>query len=223
MIYDDTDARVVAAVDRYMAGCTRDGDCLVRDVKSYGWISVGRDSRWLAHRIVHAVKVGPIAEGQVVRHKCDRKQCVEPSHLLAGTHSQNVRDIFDRNRRKQAPGRPGESNPSARLTDDLVAQLRREVRAGGTLRGVAAAHDLNYTAVRQAVRGYSWAHVTAEPPVLQVRRCKQPSARLLPIETARKAKQLADAGLSLTAIGEHLHVNRVTAHRLVHRAEKEAS
>ena len=223
MSYDVTDARVVAAVDRYMAGCTRDGDCLVRNVKTYGWIGVGRDSRWLAHRIVHAVKVGPIAEGQVVRHCCDRKQCVEPSHLIAGTHSQNVRDIFDRNRRSTAPGRSGESNPAARLTDALVAQLRREVRAGGTLRGVAAAHDLNYTAVRQAVRGYSWAHVTAEPPVPQVRRCREPSARLLSIDVAREAKRLADSGLSLTEIGGQLGVNRVTAHRLVGRARKEAS
>jgi hypothetical protein len=33
-----------------------------------------------------------ILDGNVVRHSCDEKSCVNPQHLLQGTHGDNARD-----------------------------------------------------------------------------------------------------------------------------------
>jgi len=212
------DPRLVRAVERYMSGCSRVGDCLIRDIKGYGWISIGRDHRWLAHRAVYMVKKGPIDEGQVIRHTCDTPQCVEPQHLIAGSQSQNVRDIFDRNRRVGAPGVQGEANRSAQLSDALVTELRQAVRTGASIRSAARSRGLEYSTVRSAVLGHSWTHV-AEPPVPPSGRKGHPSPRTTPVEVAREARALRDGGLSLAEIGLRLGLNRVTVHRVLRRYE----
>lgn len=48
------------------------------------------------HRISYRAFKGPIPEGMVVRHKCDVRCCVNPSHLEVGTHTENMRDRSDR-------------------------------------------------------------------------------------------------------------------------------
>ncbi len=40
--------------------------------------------------------------GEIALHACDNASCVNPVHLSAGTHSQNLRDSHARGRRKKA-------------------------------------------------------------------------------------------------------------------------
>lgn len=47
-----------------------------------------------AHRIAYQLFVGPIPEGMDVHHKCYRIQCVNPEHLEAITHIENVRHAY---------------------------------------------------------------------------------------------------------------------------------
>src|SRR5437868_5418721 len=47
--------------------------------------------RVLAHRYSYRISKGPIA-GIIVRHVCDTPLCVKPSHLLGGTHRDNIAD-----------------------------------------------------------------------------------------------------------------------------------
>jgi hypothetical protein len=58
-----------------------------------------------AHRIAWEIENGPIPKaskyiGAVIRHKCDNRSCVNPKHLLLGTHKDNVQDQIERNRFK---------------------------------------------------------------------------------------------------------------------------
>ena len=50
------------------------------------------------HRIVYALITGEDITGLVVRHICDNPLCVNPDHLLAGTHIDNMCDRRERGR-----------------------------------------------------------------------------------------------------------------------------
>ena len=79
-----------------------------RDGRGYMTLN-GR--KQLAHRIVYQIFNGPIADGLVIRHKCDNPVCCNPFHLELGNRSENELDKYRRNR--------------AGLPRDVVVEIRR--------------------------------------------------------------------------------------------------
>src|SRR5215472_15435157 len=61
----------------------------------YGVLYIGPGKpRMLAHRFSYEMHTGaPVAEGLFVLHRCDSPWCVNPEHLYAGTHHDNMRDM----------------------------------------------------------------------------------------------------------------------------------
>lgn len=215
-------ASLAEAAQRYIAKCTWVGDCLVlRDNGKYGEVSWGpkvNRNRMTAHRAVFVTMCGPLDDDEVTRHRCDNPPCVNPAHLEAGSVAENSRDMYERNRRAGSrSGARGEANKSAVLTEELVVSMRREVRAGNSIRQVARNYGHEYSSVYRAVRGKSWGHVQ-EPAVGQVRE-GHPNPARTPDDVAQLAASLAADGLSLGQIGERLGINRVTAHRVIKRLE----
>jgi hypothetical protein len=51
-----------------------------------------------AHRKSYEEAYGPVPKGLLVLHHCDRKICIEPRHLYAGTYKQNMGDCIRRGR-----------------------------------------------------------------------------------------------------------------------------
>lgn len=45
-----------------------------------------------AHRFSYELLHGSIPKGYVIRHSCENKLCVNPQHLICGTHNQNSHD-----------------------------------------------------------------------------------------------------------------------------------
>lgn len=114
----------------------------------------GRDV--LAHRRCWEALMGPVPEGQVLRHSCDTPACVNPGHLQMGTHLDNAQDC---SRRGRAAGTGRGKN---RLTPDLVRQIR-SMAAAGTVRAViAAAVGVSPRNVWYVLSGKTWGHVTDE-------------------------------------------------------------
>lgn len=67
----------------------------------YGLVRVNGKTVTAARRI-YEVEVGPIPEGQVVRHRCDNPPCCNPAHLELGSVADNNRDTVARGRRRPA-------------------------------------------------------------------------------------------------------------------------
>jgi hypothetical protein len=126
--------------------------------EGYGVVKVGHRAI-RAHRFSYERANGPIPKGAVIRHKCDRTNCVNPDHLEIGTQADNVRDAVERGRAK---GAPGVRNAKAKLTPDQIIEIRRRSEAGETRVTLAAAFGVAPTMISNIARGVNWKHVHEE-------------------------------------------------------------
>jgi hypothetical protein len=94
---------------------------------------------------------GPIPEGQIVRHTCDNRLCVNPEHLILGTRKDNAQDAVVRGRVAR-----GERSGLAVLTDEVVRQIRESV---GSSRAVAQRFGVSKSTINRVRCGSHWSHV----------------------------------------------------------------
>lgn len=93
--------------------------------------------------------------GTVLRHSCDRRDCVNPRHLTPGTQAENIQDMVDRGRSTKGQNQ-GEKNAAAKLTVEQVKAIRSDER---TQREIGADYGISRTMVRYIKQRKWWAHV----------------------------------------------------------------
>lgn len=103
---------------------------------------------WKAHRFSYAMYCGSIPEGMDILHSCDNPSCVNPEHLRAGTHLQNMHDMISRGR---SPDRRGENNGKSRLTRFGVQYIRDMYAFGFKTPEIAKKFNINPSTVRRIV------------------------------------------------------------------------
>ena len=144
--------------DRLLASCEeRPSGCWewtkTANTKGYGRIG-WQGKMILASRASFETFIRPLAEGEIVRHTCDNPPCIRPSHLVAGTHADNRNDAVQRER-----AAVGERVGSAKLTEDLVRQLRGDREAGASYKQLRATYGLSLGTISFIVNRKTWKHV----------------------------------------------------------------
>lgn len=92
--------------------------------------------------------------GLEVRHTCDNPRCVNPDHLVLGTHAENMRDMAERNTRIH-----GENKVQAKLTQAAVDSIRREYVAGSRTHGqraLAKHYGVSQQCIANVIKGVTW-------------------------------------------------------------------
>lgn len=112
------------------------------------FVSVGGryGSKWRTSRLVYFVKKGEIPDNKIVMHTCDNLKCLNPKHLVLGTHGDNTQDMIAKGRHKYIlPDNQKLSNEQMKI----VRQLRDE---GLSLAGIGAQFGVSATTIRDNLR-----------------------------------------------------------------------
>ena len=118
-----------------------------------------------AHRVAYELYVGPIEElpdadyrGTCVMHKCDNRTCVNPDHLVLGTHADNMADKMVKGRFVSRP-LLGEKHQNAKLKADDIYLIRSLNYVGAGLQQIAELFGVSRGTVHKVLIGNTWAHV----------------------------------------------------------------
>ena len=141
-VYMDIYTRLELGAVRRDSGCLEWTRATTKG--GYGLISY-RGKLVYVHRLVWELQVGPIPEGQWIRHYvCDNPCCCEVTHLRTGTSAQNVADRVAHGRTRTGMGRHESAKthcPSNHAYDEantsVNAKGHRRCKKCGRARSVA--------------------------------------------------------------------------------------
>lgn len=145
------------------------GPCLIftgAKRSGYGQIreGVGGSRLLQVHRVAYAFHTGePLSDDVEVCHRCDNPPCARGSHLFAGTHADNMADASSKGRLR-AQARPestarGVAVHCAKLTDDMVIEMRSLRRRGWSQKRLGERYGLSQQGISAVLNGKSWRHV----------------------------------------------------------------
>ena len=123
-------------------------------------ITTRNNKTYRAHRLVycdyHGIDHSDI-KGMVVRHTCDNRKCINPEHLVIGTHQDNMDDMKKRNRTAK-----GEAHGRAKLSEVDIKTIRDRYIRGSKVHGLSAiAKDFGvaFQTVSKIVNRHKWQSV----------------------------------------------------------------
>lgn len=133
--------------------------------RGYGQVTIDGKKEG-AHRASWSLRFGPVPAGKFICHKCDTPACVNPAHLFAGTHVENMMDMHAKKRSvfhkmpdlmresgaRLARAHTGEAHPAAKLTKKDAEKIRSDHRAQREIAKDYGVSQATISAVKQARR-----------------------------------------------------------------------
>jgi CMP-N-acetylneuraminic acid synthetase len=98
----------------------------------------------------------PILEGNVIMHICDNTLCVNPDHLLQGTHKDNAQDKVNKKRHTF-----GEKAWQHLLSENEVIEIKKALQNYyyGQVNDLAHFYKVNHRTISSIKRGTTWSHI----------------------------------------------------------------
>jgi hypothetical protein len=130
-----------------------------RTAKGYGGFFVTRTRKVMAQRVAYCLHAGVGLEsldGLVVMHKCDNPPCCNPSHLVLGSQSDNINDMFAKGR---GVIRKGQLATRAKLSPSDVVAIRAAYAAGDGVVALGRRYGVHYSSIIGIVKRRYWGHV----------------------------------------------------------------
>ncbi len=88
-----------------------------------------------------------------VLHKCDNRECCNPSHYFLGTLEDNVADMKFKGRAARG------QEVNGKISESEVREIRKLRALGESLSSIAKIYNVTHTAIRYIVIRKSWKHV----------------------------------------------------------------
>lgn len=142
-------------MDRFWKKVDKSGDCwewtAAKDTGGYGQFRFnGKNVK--AHRVSFFLAHGTMPN--VCRHTCDNPSCVNPEHLLDGSHADNINDAHTRNRR------PG-------VQAHEVQEIRNTPMSRTIIVDIADKYNITETTARNILDGTVWSHLPGARKVVR--------------------------------------------------------
>jgi hypothetical protein len=118
---------------------------------TYGTISWGQGSHYLAHRMAYSIFNGVIKNGLQVLHKCHNTLCVNPAHLVLGNHSDNMTDML-----------MAERSPNIKLNEEAVKVIKWMLKyeyKKGLCKKLAFFYGVSRSTITSIKKNHHWAWV----------------------------------------------------------------
>lgn len=114
-----------------------------------------------AHRVIYETTyghpVGSLPSGLIVMHTCDNPVCCNPRHLVLGTQKDNNQDRASKGRTKTRM-LPGADHPSAKIDEEAVADIRKNV-GHGSGRRMATKYGVSQSLISAIRNRVAWKHI----------------------------------------------------------------
>jgi hypothetical protein len=128
-----------------------------RKSSGYGQFVLRKGVFLTASRVALALTIGrPLRQGELACHRCDNPPCCNPAHIFAGTAYDNATDAINKGRANRSHG---EKHKSARLTEDIVREIRQLEPVYGLDARLAVEFGISANSIRKVRQGKSWRHV----------------------------------------------------------------
>lgn len=125
-----------------------------------------RDQPQMANRVSYILFVGEIPDGLQALHRCkDRRWCVNPAHLYAGTQKQNVQDQKDDGNFHR---RSGENVNTSKLKPEDIPVIFEKYHSGISCRDLCEHYRIKYQSMWRLLRGRTWKHIIKAQNLLTV-------------------------------------------------------
>lgn len=162
----------------------------IRDRDGYFFVRLSKDGiKSMTYRVARLVAdafIKPIPPGMQVNHKNGRRDDDRPENLEIVTCAENIQHSIA----VLGHTRQGEQNPAAKMTAQLVVQLREERARGNSVAVLADKFGLTYEQVRNITTGKAWR--TVGGPFTKTRQMRESPKEIATRITAEMRNQACD-------------------------------